>query len=179
MAAPKLYGKDLRYRNRDWLYARYIDDQMSAYEIGRLVGAKHNTIGEWLSIHGIPKRRGRAVYATKRSRQKRQGTKNPNWRGGEYQSGDGRIYIFQPDHPSAWVTGYVARARLVVEKKLGRYLQEDEAVHHINHRVEDDRPENLIPLLRSEHSRLHAKERIKECNFRANFCPPKINPNIA
>jgi len=159
MAATKFLGKDLRYRNRDWLYARYIDEQMTTQEIGRLIGAGHSTIGEWLIIHGIPRRLGKAVYATDRSREKRFGKRNPHWRGGEYRNGDGRVYIFQPDHPGSWVTGYVARARLMMENKLGRYLRNNEDVHHINHIVDDDDPENLMVLSRSKHSSLHAKER--------------------
>jgi hypothetical protein len=38
---------------------------------------------------------------------------------------------------------------------LGRHLQPDEIVHHINGIVNDDRPENLAVMTQSEHAKLH------------------------
>lgn len=45
--------------------------------------------------------------------------------------------------------------RIVVWNMIGRQLRPDETVHHVNGDCEDDRPENLQVLSRSEHSRLH------------------------
>jgi hypothetical protein len=156
MAARKFLGKDLRYRNRVWLYEKYIQEQMSAYEIARLIGAKHNTIGEWLDRFGIHRRSVDEAYRTNRSHSKRIGQRNAHWRGGEYRNTDGRVYVFQPTHPHAWTTGYVARSRLIIEKTLGRYLGPDEFVHHINGKEDDDHLENLRVLSPAEHGRLHA-----------------------
>jgi hypothetical protein len=46
------------------------------------------------------------------------------------------------------------RARLVAHELI-QPLTEDDAVHHLNHQKQDDRPENLQVMLFSEHCRHH------------------------
>ena len=41
----------------------------------------------------------------------------------------------------------------------GRFLRDDEVVHHINENKLDNTPENLLVLTQSEHIRLHANKR--------------------
>lgn len=55
----------------------------------------------------------------------------------------GYIYLRKPNHPFAQKKGYIAEHRLVMEKKIGRYLTKEEAVHHINGIRDDNRIENL------------------------------------
>lgn len=82
------------------------------------------------------------------------GEKNINWKGGRNYDDKGYIRILSPGHPFANY-GYVLEHRLVMEKKLGRYLDPKEVVHHINHVRDDNRPENLMLLGYSEHGKLH------------------------
>lgn len=53
------------------------------------------------------------------------------------------VLIYQPNHPRAFVSGYVPEQILVAEKELGRRLEPDEEVRHINGTTQDNRPSNL------------------------------------
>ena len=66
-----------------------------------------------------------------------------NWKGGRRQIPQGYVYIYNPDHPLATKDGYVMEHRLVMEKKLGRYLTRKEIIHHKNGIKNDNREENL------------------------------------
>ncbi len=69
--------------------------------------------------------------------------KNGHWKGGEY-SNMGYVYSLMPEHPLARKNGYVLRARLVIEKCLGRFTTKKESPHHRNKIRSDDRIENLV-----------------------------------
>ena len=71
------------------------------------------------------------------------GVNNHNWKGGRIVHKSGYARIHSPNHPNLTKEGYVLEHRLVMEKKLGRYLTPDESVHHINGIKDDNRPENL------------------------------------
>lgn len=72
----------------------------------------------------------------------------------------GYICFFFPTHPYADKYGYVKEHRLMVERKLGRYLKPKEVVHHINKIKGDNRIENLMLFSKnSEHLKFHIKIR--------------------
>lgn len=89
---------------------------------------------------------------------KQKGSYNPNWKGGEIYR-NGYIKILEHEHPHSNKKGYIKRSILVVEKKLGRYLKDNEIVHHKNGIKTDDRSSNLIVLGDSEHKSYHALRR--------------------
>jgi hypothetical protein len=72
---------------------------------------------------------------------------------------DGYIAIFIPSHPFCNAEGFVMEHRLVMEEHLGRFLGKDEVVHHINHKRDDNRIENLLVMTFEQHAGLHMKER--------------------
>ena len=72
---------------------------------------------------------------------------------------NGYIIAYAPKHPKAHKDGYVLLHRLVAEYQLGRYLSEDETVHHMNHIRDDNRIENLLVMKKKDHMSMHMKER--------------------
>ena len=85
------------------------------------------------------------------------GDKAGNWKGGRHKNGR-YIEIYYPSHPFANGGRYVLEHRLVMEKHLGRFLQPDEIVHHLNGKGTDNRLSNLKLCSRSEHIEMHRHE---------------------
>lgn len=71
------------------------------------------------------------------------GEKSHLWRGGRSIIRGGYVEIYAPEHPKARGGKYVREHRLVMEKHLGRYLEDHEQVHHKNAIKDDNRLENL------------------------------------
>lgn len=94
--------------------------------------------------------------------EKTRGAKNRNWKGGRVIAPSGYVWVRSYDHPCRNKFGFVAEHRLIMEKKIGRYLKSKEQVHHINGIKNDNRPENLM-LFKDQrsHRRYHAKIRGK------------------
>ena len=66
------------------------------------------------------------------------------WNGGRFKNCEGYVKIYCPNHPYKPTTSkYMLEHRLLMEKKLGRYLKPEEVVHHKNDIIDDNRIENL------------------------------------
>lgn len=83
----------------------------------------------------------------------RHGAQAANWKGG-VRIYNGYRLLHRPDHPNA-VNGYVFEHRLVMEEQIGRLLEPDEIVHHLNRDRLDNSPENLELCKRGQHVRQH------------------------
>ena len=82
---------------------------------------------------------------------------NFNWKGGRTKNAAGYIFIHSPEHPFSTKKGYVREHRLVAEEALGRYMETDEKVHHINGIKDDNRNQNLLICTDSYHKQLHQR----------------------
>jgi len=79
-------------------------------------------------------------------------------KGGKHIDSHGYYLVVQYDHPNRNSQNCVFEHRLVMEKFLGRYLEPEEVVHHINGDITDNRIENLMLFSdRGEHSKFHGK----------------------
>lgn len=84
-----------------------------------------------------------------------------HWKGGKTHHTLGYIYIYKTNHPFRDYRKYVFEHRLVMEKKLGRYLRPEEVIHHINGIKTDNRIKNLMLFPNNvAHMKFHKLNRI-------------------
>jgi len=80
-----------------------------------------------------------------------------NYKGGRRKSGaKGRyMQILSHGHPNTDKDGYVQEHRLVMEKRIGRYLTKDEIVHHLDGNGHNNDISNLQLTTKKEHFKDH------------------------
>ncbi len=86
------------------------------------------------------------------------GSRNTNWVGGrKFKRGSdgGHVLIYAPNHPNAKKSN-VPEHRLVLEENIGRYLLQEEIVHHIDMVPDSNGIDNLVLCANSaEHHSIH------------------------
>ncbi|MFH1383376.1 MAG: NUMOD3 domain-containing DNA-binding protein [Candidatus Omnitrophota bacterium] len=88
--------------------------------------------------------------------------RTPAFKTGRKTNAAGYIFIYSPKHPFA-VNNYVCEHRLVMEKKLKRFLKQEEVVHHKNGDVSNNSLSNLqLFSNQSEHIKFHSSKRVRD-----------------
>ncbi len=101
-------------------------------------------------------------YSTKGAMGKNTG----HWKGGTRLTKDGYLEIYSPLHPNKNTCNYVLEHRLVMEKKLGRYLTKYEVVHHIDrNRLNNSESNLIIAENQAKHNSYHIHLRDKLGRF--------------
>jgi hypothetical protein len=119
-----------------------VESGLSAAQIARTVGVSQGLMSRKLRLFGLPAFDGR-----KHPRPGRQVER-------VYFSG--YVMLRRPEHPHADKRGRVMEHRLVMEQMIGRVLEREEIVHHMNHVRDDNRPENLMLMAdQATHGREH------------------------
>ena len=83
------------------------------------------------------------------------GTRSHNWKGGVKRTND-YTYVYLPGHSHATKSGYVLKAVVNWEEANGMPFPLDKVPHHEDLDKQNDMPENIIPMTKSKHKRLHA-----------------------
>jgi hypothetical protein len=105
--------------------------------------------------HRIKRNKGRICCSKKCSYSLRIGPNHPSWKGGRQTDRLGYVRVYCPDHPFTNNRGYVQEHRLIVEKKIGRYLNPSEIVHHIDGNPGNNHPDNLVIVTSKRHRAIH------------------------
>lgn len=83
------------------------------------------------------------------------GENHGSWKGGKRKMANNYISIWCPYHPYPDDRGYVEEHRLIMERKLKRFLKPYERVHHKNGITNDNKLENLILTDKFHHLNFH------------------------
>lgn len=87
----------------------------------------------------------------------------------------GYIYFMDKEHPLSSSIGKVYYHRHVYSLKIGRWLRDDEVVHHIDGDKTNNNPENLLVTTNSNHSKHHNPKSLKPifCESCGKFFTPE------
>lgn len=167
----------------DALRELYITQGLAMNKIASRLGVSVGAIHKYIHYYAIPARRlsdypaseaqrenarklGKAWKGKKRSEESRkkmrENAKRLTGAGCKKKRPDGYITVYYPTHPKSSKDGRIMEHILVMEKMIGRHLNDNECVHHINQVRDDNRPENLQLMTKHDHMSYHMKKRYEE-----------------
>jgi hypothetical protein len=90
---------------------------------------------------------------------KKLGEKSHCWNGGRSES-YGYVLVRNKNHPNS-TCGYVREHILKMTELIGRPLEKNECVHHVDGNKKNNNIKNLMLMTKKEHAKFHANERKK------------------
>ena len=147
------------YTNKEWMYQKYVIEQLSTYKIAKLLGTTNETIRRWLLRLGIPlrnyieswvirKENGEIVSEEgRRKRRERMKGNRLNPRGRL-----GKTYSYKHSSILRENREKVLKDSNQVCAKCGGVA---DVVHHKDLSTDNHDPSNLMPLCFSCHFKLH------------------------
>lgn len=170
-----------RMPSKSDLYTAYITERKPMWKIADEMGVSVGSVYNYIKKYGIESRKihdypatdlqrnawkkiGASKKGTKMSEEARVKISEAKEKGGighKKKRMDGYVSVYFPDHPRSNSDGYIMEHILVMEAIVGRHLSEDECVHHINGKRDDNRAKNLKLMTKKEHMSYHMKERWK------------------
>jgi len=140
-------------RDKKWLKKKYLEEKLSVRAISEECGGTRGNVYSALKYAGIPMRTVKEGIALTN----RMGPASGNWKGGRRLAGARGKYIqiLTHGHPWANADNYVMEHRLIMEKKLGRYLTKNEIVHHKDGNGHNNKISNLQLTTKKKHFQDH------------------------
>jgi len=105
-------------------------------------------------------------YSTVRGRLREKGIETDRYHCGFTAKETGYIYVHMPEHPAANKRGYIPEHTIIMEKAIGRRLNANEVVHHINGIKNDNSLSNLKLMTEYQHKSLHSKKERKQVDVK-------------
>lgn len=140
------------YKNKEILAQKY-KELGSLNKVAEYFGISKKLVLNYMKKYDIPRNTPNKDKTPKDRR------KNNNYHKGYKITASGYKKIrVNYDHPKKDSSGYVHEHVLVMEQKLGRYLKEDEVVHHIDRNRLNNSIENLQLMNKSDHKCMHSRE---------------------
>lgn len=138
---------------KETIYKLYVVENMTMKQVADSLGIAVGTVYNLIKKYGIPSReahqgmkgkthtqearkrigaRHKGKVITEESRRKMSESSKVGGIGHKKKRSDGYIFVYFPDHPQSTSEGYIMEHILVMECIIGRWLKDDEVVHHIN-----------------------------------------------
>jgi len=87
-----------------------------------------------------------------------------------YVDNDGRFRVWSPDHPRAYLGGYILRSIVAYDLYHKTAVPLGMNIHHIDGNRLNDEKENLMLISHAEHSTKHGQSRKKDVTKICKFC---------
>lgn len=130
------------------LFLRNEHEMLSMNDIAKELGVTYTIVSRFFKKYGIQPRDHRYRSPMRHFERENHIFK----RDGDYS------LLYRPEHPRG-NRGYIREHVYVMEQHLGRYLEPDEVVHHIDCNKSNNDISNLVVLTNSQHMKVHARIR--------------------